>query len=255
MNALRSWLSSRAGHATAVALSVGLVTFGAVLLASPLIEDVIGQWRQHSAAVDRDGSTPRYANAMGAAYEVIVDDFEASIVAFETGALPTTTDGLVIGLSGAQPALDRATARPDGRHIPSEPANLLPTSIRIPSIGLDQIVVEGVSRMDLQAGPGHYPGTALPGQPGNMVISGHRTTHTRPFYDLDILDPGADIYVDTEQGTFRYKVRTSYVVDPTDLTPLASTETATLTLTTCTPKGSAAQRLIVVADLDTSGRS
>ncbi len=83
-----------------------------------------------------------------------------------------------------------------------------------------------------------------------MVISGHRTTYTRPFHDVDLLAPGDPIIIDTPSGSFRYIVERQYVVEPTDLSPLLATEEATLTLTTCTPKGSARQRLIVVARLD-----
>ena len=57
--------------------------------------------------------------------------------------------------------------------------------MRIPKIGIDQVVFEGVTPGTLRSGPGHMPWTPLPGQPGNAVISGHRTTHGAPFYDLD----------------------------------------------------------------------
>lgn len=235
-------------QAIGLSLALGLVVFGLGLMAFPAIEGVVGQWSQHQAAVENDLSISRFALAMEDAYAEVASDFESSIVSFELGALPTTTDGRIIGLAGPQPLVASASAEPAGRFEP--PPAFEGVTIRIPSIGLDQTVVEGVSRNHLQVGPGHFPGTAQPGYGGNVVISGHRTTFTRPFIDVDLLDSGDSIYLDTPQGTYRYVVQTSYVVDPTDLTPLADTGAPVLTLTTCTPKGSADKRLIVVAALD-----
>jgi sortase A len=78
--------------------------------------------------------------------------------------------------------------------------------IRIPAIGVDKIVVEGVQLSDLKRGPGHYPESPLPGNPGNAAIAGHRTTYGAPFNRLDELKPGDDILVTTLQGKFRYVV-------------------------------------------------
>ena len=119
----------------------------------------------------------------------------------------------------------------------------------IPRIGLDQVVVEGTGPSQLAAGPGHYPGTPLPGQQGNAAIAGHRTTHGRPFYNLDALASGDPITVTTLQGTFHFAVIRSEVVAPTDVGVLAPSSDPELTLTTCTPRYSAAQRLVVVARL------
>ncbi|MGD0312041.1 MAG: class E sortase [Acidimicrobiales bacterium] len=119
----------------------------------------------------------------------------------------------------------------------------------IPRIAVDQVVVEGTGSAQLAVGPGHYAATPLPGQPGNAGIAGHRTTHGRPFYDLNDLVTGDPITVTTLQGTFRYLVVRTEVVAPTDLTVLAPSAVPELTLTTCTPRYSAAQRLVVVARL------
>jgi sortase A len=121
--------------------------------------------------------------------------------------------------------------------------------IRIPKIGVDQIVVEGVEVEDLKKGPGHYPDTALPGQLGNMVISGHRTTYGAPFYRLDELQPGDDIIVYDAKGPYTYKVSETRIVLPTEIGVIAPSSDARLTLTTCHPRFSAAKRLIVVAQL------
>ncbi|HVL50709.1 MAG TPA: class E sortase [Actinomycetota bacterium] len=121
--------------------------------------------------------------------------------------------------------------------------------IKIPKIGVDSIVVEGVEVEDLKKGPGHYPDTALAGQLGNMVISGHRTTYGAPFYRLDELEPGDDIIVYDAKGPYTYKVTESKVVLPTEIGVIAPSSDARLTLTTCHPRFSAAKRLIIVAQL------
>ena len=124
--------------------------------------------------------------------------------------------------------------------------------IRIPK--LDRLkegwnVVEGVGTVDLRNGAGHMPESALPGQPGNAVISGHRTTYGMPFHELDALDPGDRIEVETALGTHDYEVRTFSVVKPTDTWVADPREGAWLTLTTCHPKFSARQRYVVSAEL------
>jgi sortase A len=130
--------------------------------------------------------------------------------------------------------------------------------IGIPKIGVDQYVVEGVNVDDLRKGPGHYPSTQLPGHEGNSAIAGHRTTYGAPFGDLDQLAAGDDIRVITVQGDFHYKVTELRVVDPSQIEVLDPTPDTTrpgpnlsrLTLTTCNPKYSAAERLIVKAQLE-----
>lgn len=121
--------------------------------------------------------------------------------------------------------------------------------IMVPKVGLDAVVFEGVSGETLAQGPGHMPDTPLPGQPGNAVISGHRTTHGRPFFDFDLLQPGDRIDVETSIGTHVYVVRESLIVAPTDVWVTDDKAGGWLTLTTCNPKFSARERLIVSAEL------
>ncbi len=129
----------------------------------------------------------------------------------------------------------------------NDPVGLL----SIPRIGLLDAIVEGVGDAQLEQGPGHYPGTALPGEPGNVAIAGHRTTYAHPFYNLDALSPGDPIYILTSQGLFHYTVSQTQIVSPTDVTVLETVPGQnTLTLTTCNPRYSAAQRLVVTADFD-----
>ena len=122
-------------------------------------------------------------------------------------------------------------------------------AFRIPKLGLDVVVFEGVTTSTLKKGPGHMPWTPLPGQPGNAVISGHRTTYGRPFFDLDLLEPGDMIEVETAIGVHIYEVRESFVVDPTGVWVTDPRDGAWLTLTTCNPKYSARERLIITAEL------
>jgi sortase A len=124
--------------------------------------------------------------------------------------------------------------------------------IRIPSIERLQdgwAVVEGVSRRTLRSGAGHMPRTPLPGQPGNAVISGHRTTYGAPFHELDQLQPGDVIEVETAVGVHIYEVTETVIVKPRDLWVTEDRGGSTLTLTTCHPKFSARQRLVVFAEL------
>jgi sortase A len=122
--------------------------------------------------------------------------------------------------------------------------------IAIPAIGINFAYVEGTSRDDLKKGPGHYPGTPLPGTLGNAAIAGHRTTYLHPFGDIDKLKPGDDIIIGTRAGTiYDYKMYQQLIVKPTDVWVVANTKDAELTLTACHPKGSAAERIVVKARL------
>ena len=86
--------------------------------------------------------------------------------------------------------------------------------ITIPKIDLSMVVVEGTGDAQLQAGPGHYPGTPLPGEAGNAAIAGHRTTYLHPFYNLNELVAGDPITIETVQGIFLYHVTSSMAVPP-----------------------------------------
>jgi sortase A len=154
-------------------------------------------------------------------------------------ALPSTT---VPGPAGPP-------AEPPPAPVPGDAVALL----RIPELGLEKAVVEGVGVPDLKKGPGHYPDTPMPGEKGNAAIAGHRTTYGAPFGDLDKLSRGDPILVTTHTGNYRYEVDHLRVVDPSEAWVLDDAGDDRLTLTTCNPKFSAAQRLIVVAKLTSQG--
>ncbi len=127
--------------------------------------------------------------------------------------------------------------------------------IDIPRIGTNWIVVEGVATPDLRKGPGHYPGTPVPGQIGNVAIAGHRTTYGAPFERVDELKPGDEVAFTTVTGHYVYRVTGQQIVGPSDTSVLANTPEPTLTLTSCHPKYSASQRIIVTASLDRAASS
>ena len=140
--------------------------------------------------------------------------------------------------------------------------------IRIPKIDLNDgkgyVVVEGVDEEALKAGPGHYPecrrefpeplctnfAAAWPGTPGRVIVSAHRTTYKAPFLEIDKLDKGDRIYVDTKWGIFIYEVYEQRAVLPTDPAIVVQKDRVEeLVLTTCHPPLSASQRLITFARL------
>jgi sortase A len=122
--------------------------------------------------------------------------------------------------------------------------------IQIPKIGVERAIVQGTSVQDLRMAPGHYPLTPLPGQLGNAAIAGHRTTYLHPFYDIDKLQPGDPIYIGTLDGKkFTYKMEWQRIVRPDETWVADKTPDAVLTLTSCNPKYSAAQRIVIRAKL------
>ena len=94
--------------------------------------------------------------------------------------------------------------------------------IGIPSIGVSKYVVEGTDVDSLRKGPGHYPETPLPGEPGTTAIAGHRTTYGAPFRHIDELKRGEPIIIDMPDGRFVYRVQRTKVVDDQDLSVLDS---------------------------------
>ncbi len=148
--------------------------------------------------------------------------------------------------------------------------------VHVPRLGEDwsRVVVEGTGTAELEEGPGHYADTAMPGEDGNFAVAGHRVGRGSPFLDLDQMRPGDPIVVETADGWFTYRVLGDpatgdfadptgipgqHVVTPADVDVIAATPGGPpgvaasgkyLTLTTCHPKYSARQRLIVHAALD-----
>ena len=136
--------------------------------------------------------------------------------------------------------------------------------LRIPRIDVDQVVVEGVDVEQLKRGPGHYPNCRpgfdpplctrgqeiWPGERGRAIVSGHRTTYGGPFWALDELRRGDELRFDTRWGEFTYEVTAKEVVSPnaTDIATPAGNDPEVV-LTTCNPRFSAAERLVVFAEM------
>lgn len=129
----------------------------------------------------------------------------------------------------------------------SAPASGAPVArLVIPKIDLDEIVIEGVDGDALNAGPGHLPGTVVPGLRGNAVVSAHRDRH---FSHFDLLNVGDTVLTDSRAGRMKWVIVSQRIVDK-DRPALFATSDTTLTLTTCWPirfLGSAPSRLIVTA--------
>ena len=126
-------------------------------------------------------------------------------------------------------------------------------TIEIPKIGVTKSVYEGITLSTLDRGPGHWPGTALPGQQGNIVIAGHRVSHDKPFRNLDKLEAGDDVIFTTPTGRFVYKVTGTEVVGPEALWIVDQTAEITGTLFACHPPGSTRQRIVVHLALASNG--
>jgi sortase A len=120
----------------------------------------------------------------------------------------------------------------------------------IPKIGVDMEMYEGVRLSTLDLGPGHWPGTAMPGQPGNVVVGGHRTSKHHVFRHIDELVAGDQIiFQDPDGAQHVYIVNRVEIVNPTDVWIINPTDTPTATLFACHPPGSTRQRIVVFADL------
>jgi sortase A len=174
-----------------------------------------------------------------------------------TASPATTAESVVRPLTGTLPVPSQREPSPTLPTFPGAPRTHPEIKdgdpvarLQIPAINLDKVVVSGIDPGDLRRGPGHYLTTPLPGEVGNAGIAGHRTTAGAPFGDLDKLQVGDEIIATTKTGRFRYLVVRTKIVSPSDTSVLAPTTDVRLTLTTCNPKFSTAERLIVTAVLD-----
>ncbi|MDO8364933.1 MAG: sortase [Actinomycetota bacterium] len=175
-----------------------------------------------------------------------------TVPAVTTTAAPTTTDPTATTV----PATSTTSTVPVAPAGPPLANGALVGKLRIPDIGLDWKVVEGVRMQDLKDGPGHFRESPMPGQLGNAAIAGHRTTYGAPFGDLDRLQPGDliyfDIFVAGQLTTYVYAVADTVIVLPSEyaeVIPTRDPTVATLALATCHPKWTSEKRLVVRATL------
>jgi sortase A len=123
--------------------------------------------------------------------------------------------------------------------------------IELPSPDRDFVVVEGTDEDTLRSGPGHYPDTALPGEGRTVAIAGHRTTYLAPFRTIDQLAEGDELVIELPYARFSYSVQKQKIVDPSQISVTRDVERGErLVLSACHPLYSAAERLIVFADLE-----
>jgi sortase A len=183
------------------------------------------------------------------AQERLKNEFNSEQLKYNPVVGPTTTTRPGKGPKGTTPTTRVIIPPPAILAAPAE--GQVEGHIVIPKIGVDWYFVEGVQLEDIAKGPGHYPLTPLPGQLGNSAIAGHRTTHGAPFFRVNELVPGDKILITTHKGLFTYAVTGQQVVQPTDFSVVQTTDptVATLTLTSCNPRYSAAQRIVIHAKL------
>ena len=225
----------------------------------PLSEAAYSEWKQRELRASfekewqRETATAQVnapqvnATQSNAPQSDALDLFGAN--AAERNALARRQERPDVTLNNVKPNNGKLALRPA---LSSPSARWLPTRLTIPKIGVDAIVVRGVSDSALKRGPGHDPFTALPGQTGNCVIAAHRNAYGWWFYRLNKLGNGDAVYLQTPEATYTYRVAYGDVVKATDTHLLASPRSPDaaprLTLYSCTlPKSS--RRVIVFANL------
>ena len=214
---------------------------------------------------DDDGETPVAAATVTTA----VPSPSTTVASATTTAAPTTSSSPTTTIpstsltTSTPPPTAPATSPPVPVQLtrpvdpPPDPNGSEPLtevgSISIPKIGLDSAMFEGIRLTTLNHGPGHWPGSAAPGQVGNVVVAGHRTSHGAQFRHLDKLVPGDVVTFTTPDGVFDYTVVETDIVGPDALWIIDPSDTPTATLFACHPPGSTRQRIVVkLALLDTA---
>jgi sortase A len=206
---------------TLLAGALGATVLGAAGVAAVVLRDT-----------DADGAAPASTNATNGA--------TTSTTAAPTPVTVPSADIVPVELPDPD--------GPPGDAYADVPINQI-GAVTIPKIGLDHAVYEGIWLTVLDEGPGHWPGSALPGQLGNAVFPGHRVTHSHPFRRLDELVPGDEITFTMANGTHTYAVRETLIVSPKDMWVVDQAERSEVTLIACHPPHSARQRIVVKGDL------
>ena len=222
--------------------------------------------REFASPATRAAALPRPVKALYTAFCALTAAGLLSCIGLYDGVVRfgvRTTPAELYGhlVSYYQPAADgpaapsrEAAPAPRTRPIPPPGNETAPSpivkvgEIRIPRIGLVHPIYEGVTLTVIDHGPGHWPGSALPGQLGNAVFAGHRVTHTHPFRNIDKLVPGDEIQFVMPDGTYTYRMTAQQIVSPADTWIVNPTPTATLTLFACHPPGSATKRIVIRAE-------
>ena len=228
-------------------------TLGKVLIATGLLMFGFVAYQLWGTGIE----TARAQNRLEDRFESILadaatdEDVGAPPATDAPSTVATTTDPAIVAgdvTSGVPVAIDLSDEAIEQDPIPQPFRGEPLLRLEIPEIGRDDIVVPGVDLDDLKDGPGHYPDTPLPGQLGNAAIAGHRTTYGAPFFDVDQLEPGDEIITTLLNGDrFVYEVTSTQVVSASDYWVVTTRDPniAELTLTSCHPKYTARDRIVV----------
>ncbi len=200
------------------------------------------------------------ALALSAAARSDDDGVASAAVALASTAEPVVADidpleGLVFDIQRPED-IDPSIELPQPEPAPSNPYAPTPEvrhgQLEIPAIGLSQPLFEGVTLTAINRGPSHWPGSAMPGEVGNVVVAGHRTTYTKPFWSLNELTPGDELIFTIDGERIVYVLDRIEIVYPTDIHIIEQTHERTATLFACHPRGSARQRIVGHFTIDNS---
>lgn len=205
-----------------------------------------------AAATTDPPTTPPSTDEIFSASGVSVEDapiLPGSTTSTTTTTAPTTTQAPTTTAAPttlpAQPT-EPIPPPPDPRGYEDQ---ILLGEIEIPKLGVDAPLFSGIRLTTLDNGPGHWPGTAMPGEVGNVVVAAHRTSHGGPFRNIDQLVAGDTVVFTTDGEEATYRVTGTQVVNPDAIWIVDPTDTPTATLFACHPPGSVAQRIVVNLEL------
>lgn len=224
-------------------LRLALAVFIAILLGGAL-----------GLAVTRDVDNPSATsglaliggNPIGAAFGAEAGELAQAPVAPSLPETTTTTTTRRVPVPPGTGYIKPMPTPPDP--MPANPYAATPQvvlgKIEIPKLGVVGDLQEGITLTAINRGPGHWPGTPMPGGQGNMVIAGHRTTYSKPFANLDQLVPGDQVIFRMASGMVTYLVRGVIIVPAANIGIAAQSFAHTATLFACHPRGSATHRLV-----------
>ena len=189
------------------------------------------------------GGAALVAGVPASATSELVDDPIQRVATTTEPGLPTTTTS---STTTTAPPLAVPVDSPVDPYA-WEPEIVLGT-IEVPRLGLNVPLNEGISLVTIDRGPSHWPGSAMPGEVGNVVVAGHRVTHSHPFRHIDSMVPGDEVIFTVDGVRHRYVMTGNQVVTPEQTEIVNQTPAKTATLFACHPPGSARYRFVVHLD-------
>jgi sortase A len=207
-------------------LSIALITAGLVVLADAALTLL---WQEPVSAAYASLQQKRAGDEL----DQLESDFDPGDVGFLTAGASEAARARVLAERFQQSV---TKGQPIGR-------------VKIDSIGLDTVLMNGTDTSTLQKGPGRYPQTPLPGFGKTTGIAGHRTTYLAPFRKINEIEDGDEIRVELPYAAFTYEVEKHEIVKPSDVQIVDPVGYERIVLTACHPLYSAAQRWAVFARL------